>query len=404
MNLLIPQGWLSYTRYALRPVDEESKKALQSMGIKSIYPLDEYLGVDNLPFRVSCEMALTIAKKCICAESYESVAKELSEVHGPRPGSKGLDCLSDDTVRLITDFVGDIVLEAEDQFVEDMTIDYDPSKIKIGHRRGHPKADPYIVYLQTDGATYLARTEGTLEAGYHENKLGVIFTSDTMEERVDEKGYIRPKMGEREYVCNVDGVEAHRKHLLATALKYDLENADAMVIISDGAEWIKLMKQKYFPFAQQILDLMHAKENIYKFADQELKEDGTAWGTKACKMLENGQWRELLALPEVYQYSDKGGKELPKGRFNLYNYLWGFRDCIDYPTYIAKGYLIGSGAVESGHRGVMQARLKREGMRWLPSKAAGVLILRAKLRSGLWDIDVRKAVIKNYHKKAKVSP
>lgn len=404
MNLLTPYGWLSYMRYALRPANEESRTALNEMGIKGVYPLDEYLGVDGLPFKVTCDMALQIAQKCINAASYEEVAKELTATYGNRPfGNKRHGCLSDDTVRSITDYVAGIVLEAEDQFVEDMTTGYDPSRIKIGHRPGRPKKEPYIIYLQTDGATYPARKEGEINAGNHENKLGVIFTSDTMEEIVDKEGHVRPKIGEREYVCNVDGVEAHRKHLVATALKYDLEHADAMVIISDGAEWIRLMKRDYFPFALQILDLYHAKENINKFADQEFVasgEKGKKWAVKACKLLEEGKWKELIALPEVYQYSDEGGKELPKGRFNLYNYLWNFRDCIDYPKYLEMGCLIGSGAVESGHRTVLQKRLKQPGMRWLPSKAAGVLVLRAKYLSGLWDIDVRRPVVKKYRKKS----
>ena len=403
MTLLTPYGWLTYMRYALRPADKTSKANLQAMGKKSIYPMDEYLGVSDLPFRVTCEMALLIAQKCINADSYEEVAKDLSETYGKRNSGDSSGCLSDDTVRRITDYVGNIVLNAENQFVEDMTVNYDPSRILIGHRRGRPKHEPYILYLQTDGATYPTRKEGDIEAGYHENKLGVIFTSNTMEENVDKEGHVRPKMGSREYVCNVDGVEAHRMHLVATALKYDLEHADAMVIISDGAEWIRLMKRDYFPFAQQILDLYHAKENIHKFADQEFgpsDPEGKAWAANACKMLEEGRWMDVLALPAVHQYSPNGGKELPHGRFNLYNYLYNFRDCLDYPTYLEKGYLIGSGAVESGHRTVLQKRLKQPGMRWLPSKAAGVLILRAKWLSGLWETDVRKTVIDNYYKQS----
>jgi len=403
MNVLSPIGWISYRRYALRPVDDGSKATLEALtGAKSVYPLDEHLGLDNLPFCVTCDMALLIAKKCICADSYEEVAKELTSVYGVRPGGNEYGCcLSDDTVRKITDYVAGLVLGNENQFVNDMVSDYSPSKIKIGHRAGRPKNNPFIVYLQTDGATYPARAEGEIEAGYRENKLGVVFTSDTMEERVDAKGHLRPKIGDREYICNVGGVEEHRKHLIATALKYGLEEADAMVILTDGAEWARLMKRDYFPFAQQILDLYHLKENVHKFADQEFgttSEEGKKWAEKVCDMLENGKWREVLELPEVYQYSENGKKELPKGRFNLYNYIWNFRDCIDYPTYLELGYLIGSGAVESGHRTVLQKRLKQPGMRWLPSRAEGILCLRAKYLSGLWDIEVRSIVRKNYRK------
>ena len=121
MTLLTPYGWLTYMRYALRPADKTSKANLQAMGKKSIYPMDEHLGVSDLPFRVTCEMALLIAQKCINADSYEEVAKDLSETYGKRNSGDSSGCLSDDTVRRITDYVGNIVLNAENQFVEDMT-------------------------------------------------------------------------------------------------------------------------------------------------------------------------------------------------------------------------------------------------------------------------------------------
>ena len=402
MNVLTIFGWLNYDRYALRPADKASKEALSKLGINSIYPLDEFLGLDNLPFKVTCGMALQIAERCITADSYEAVEKELERQYGKRPFGNRQSCLSDDTVRKITDYVAELVMESDKRFIDKITAGYDPKKIKIGHRRGRPKKEPYVIYLQTDGASYPTRQEGDITAGYHENKLGVIFTSDTMEETVDKKGHIRPKIGTREYICDVEGVEVHRQHLIATALKYGLEEADAMVIISDGAEWIRIMKRDYFPFAQQILDLFHLKENVHKFADQEFgasNKEGTIWANKVCKQLEEGKWRDVLKIPEIFQYSEEGSKELPKGRFNLHNYISNFSDCIDYPTYLELGYLIGSGAVESGHRTVLQKRLKQPGMRWLPSKASGVLLLRSKKLSGLWETDVVPVVIKNYKKK-----
>ena len=408
MNVLTTYGWLSYKRYALRPDNLESKEILQrEFGINSVYPLDEYLGLDGLPFRITCNMALHIAKTCILADSYEDVAKSLIDQYGQKPFGRHYKGLSDDTVRRVTNYVADIVLKAEKQFVEDMNLNYDPSKIQVGRRRGRPRSQPLIVYLQTDGAVYLAREEGNIQKGYREIVLGVIFNSNTMEEKIDDKGHIRPTIGQREYVCNVEGEEEHRKHLVATALKYGLEQADAMVMISDGADWIRLMKRDYFPFAQQILDLYHLKENVYKFRDQEFgtsSKQGQEWGKMVCDLLEEGKWQDVLNLPELKKYEDKNEENCQdgnsKGKFNLYRYIWKFRDCIDYPTYLEKGYLIGSGAVESGHRTVLQDRLKQAGMMWLPSKASGILALRAKWRSGLWKCEVVPQVQSHYKKNA----
>ena len=42
------------------------------------------------------------------------------------------------------------------------------------------------------------------------------------------------------------------------------------------------------------------------------------------------------------------------GTVNLYTYISNTRDNVDYPTYKAKGYFFGRGAVESGNKIVLQ--------------------------------------------------
>ena len=55
------------------------------------------------------------------------------------------------------------------------------------------------------------------------------------------------------------------------------------------------------------------------------------------------------------------------------------------PEYLAKGYFIGSGAIESGNKIVLQKRLKLAGMRWNVPTAQCMLTIRARVESGLWD-------------------
>jgi hypothetical protein len=54
---------------------------------------------------------------------------------------------------------------------------------------------------------------------------------------------------------------------------------------------------------------------------------------------------------------------------------------------------VGSGAIESGNKVVMQKRLKLAGMRWNEITAQYLLTLRTKFESGLWKTSVVKAVI-----------
>ena len=60
---------------------------------------------------------------------------------------------------------------------------------------------------------------------------------------------------------------------------------------------------------------------------------------------------------------------------------------MDYPDYVAKGWAIGSGPVESACKTVIGQRMKGAGMRWGTDGADSVSHLRALFRSGdrQWD-------------------
>ena len=60
---------------------------------------------------------------------------------------------------------------------------------------------------------------------------------------------------------------------------------------------------------------------------------------------------------------------------------------MDYPTYVANGWSIGSGAVESACKTVVGQRLKLAGMRWGEDGADALCHLRALYRSekGQWE-------------------
>ena len=60
---------------------------------------------------------------------------------------------------------------------------------------------------------------------------------------------------------------------------------------------------------------------------------------------------------------------------------------MDYPSYVARGWQIGSGPVESACKTVVGQRLKGAGMRWGEQGSDGVCHLRALFLSekGQWD-------------------
>jgi hypothetical protein len=71
----------------------------------------------------------------------------------------------------------------------------------------------------------------------------------------------------------------------------------------------------------------------------------------------------------------------------LIGYLQGHTHRMAYPEYLAKGWYIGSGAIESACKTVVGQRLKLAGMRWGEAGSHAVCHLRALDRSekGQWD-------------------
>jgi len=69
----------------------------------------------------------------------------------------------------------------------------------------------------------------------------------------------------------------------------------------------------------------------------------------------------------------------------LINYYTSNADRMDYKAYKKIGAgLIGSGAIESAHRTVVQKRMKQSGQRWSNNGAKNMLNLRVLTMNGQW--------------------
>lgn len=390
-KVLTTEGEITINRYILRPVDEQSRNKLNNIfHIKGVAPMDEYLGIDRLPFKVTCDMALRIAKIAIKEPSYKDAEARMKEDFGI--------AISDDRIRDITNFIGDIVDTEDERITRETIAGYDASQVKAGHRRGRPPADAFTLYLETDGAMFNTRGKNKEGSSWKENKLALAFRSDKLITGIDKEGKPVKRLGEREYITTTAGVDKLRERFLALAIRNGLMDAYSVVILSDGAPWIRNTRKQYFPFAVHILDLCHLKENVTKFAQYYYRNDVSKykpWAEEVSNLLEAGKWNDVLQLEEVRPYKSK---DTPGGIVNLYSYIYNNSDMLDYPTYRAKGYFVGSGAIESGNKTVMQSRVKQAGMRWVVSNAQVILSLRSKLESGLWDQFVVPLVKRSYYK------
>ncbi len=89
-----------------------------------------------------------------------------------------------------------------------------------------------------------------------------------------------------------------------------------------------------------------------------------------------------LIVKELKKYKDM---EIPKTVCNLPVYLENNKDKIAYSTYEHNGWFVGSGAIESSNKTVVQLRLKQAGMRWSVDGANYLITLRCMYESGNWN-------------------
>jgi hypothetical protein len=357
----------------LIPSGTASKTALfKETGAKSLYPMDCFLGISGLPFKITPSAMLKIAFWAQNQSSYQRAEDAIRE-------ALKID-VNDDTVRLVSNYVGNVVFRNDCH-----NADAAFSRLDSGKLRTSPSRDG-IIYIQTDGAALNTRLKNDDGSTWRENKLGEVFTSKDIRYWTDKKGERQHQLLKKEYVSFVGSVAEFKKHLFSCALRHGYGELKETVIISDGATWIRNMVEEIFPDAQQILDFFHLAENVHVYASHIFggnADKAKIWASDICHRLKKGRYKEVIKLLE----STTTAKDT-YSPVKLCGYIKNNEKNINYPEYIEKGYFIGSGAIESGNKIVLQDRLKRAGMRWNVGTAQAMLTLKAKAESNLWFTDV----------------
>jgi hypothetical protein len=150
--------------------------------------------------------------------------------------------------------------------------------------------------------------------------------------------------------------------------------------IQDGAEWIQGFVSGHRHDAVRILDFAHAASYVSESADK-VREAG---GHLSPKWVDGVLHRLKHDGPErVLRHLSRFVKRYPQIQEHV-TYVQKRRNLMDYPTYQQHGWPIGSGSVESGHKLVMQARLKGPGMHWRPEHVNPMLAVRLALLNDRW--------------------
>jgi hypothetical protein len=168
-----------------------------------------------------------------------------------------------------------------------------------------------------------------------------------------------------------------------------LDKAEVWVGLTDGGNGLDEFLRVYFPRAELVLDFYHAAEHLNDLAqalhpndEATAKELAGQW----CHQLKHDGGSALLATLAAVDLRGRKADVRERHR-QVVGYVQNNAHRMNYPRYLANGWLIGSGHVESACKGVVGQRLKGNGMRWSEAGADAVCHLRALFKSekGQWD-------------------
>ncbi len=160
------------------------------------------------------------------------------------------------------------------------------------------------------------------------------------------------------------------------AIRRGLFSAQETVLLIDGAPGLEKLGHSYFPGAVQIVDFYHALEHLQTLIE-------ILWGKsdEARNKRLRRYWKKLLARDGVARMVKQARQEaLLRGNVAEVEIALGYFvnniARMQYGTFRAKKYFIGSGVIEAGCRSLIGKRCKQSGMFWGEPGADKVLAFR----------------------------
>lgn len=336
-----------------------------------MFPWDARVGLTHHRLTPGVERLVTLCGAN--GDSYEKAAELLAEASGIH--------LSESTVERVTEDVGErIAAHYEAGRVFGGKTLWDWNRDALGRSVG---------YIEIDAT-------GVPQQGIHGKKadgrmayVGMILNPLPDRERVFEQ---LPKPGatmKARYVCGLYRLEEMGPLMRQQGAAVGLDAAEVWVAISDGGAGLDDFLTANFPRVEAvILDFFHATEYVSRLA-KALHPSDEAKALEQTKLwsgaLRDEGGHALIGVWEAFDWPATRG--LSAVREEVLGYFRNQVHRMDYPSYEANGWFIGSGAIESACKTVVNARLKGTGMRWNEPSSHAMCHVRALYRSekGQWD-------------------
>jgi hypothetical protein len=239
-----------------------------------------------------------------------------------------------------------------------------------------PPAGPAQLFMSVDGA-HIPLVGGEW-AEVKTLVIGVVQPPQVV------KGDTVIRTAEHSYFSRLTDADTFQRLALVETHRRGVETAGQEGFVTDGSEWLQKFADQHRADAVRILDLPHAGEHLAPVGQARfgagsaeaqswlqaqmhtLKHEGPAAGVAEVAQLVAAQ-PETTELAGHLAYLEKRTAQM------------------QYPTFLAAGWPIGDGAVESGNKLVVEARLKGSGMHWARPHVDPLLALRNIVCSDRWD-------------------
>lgn len=190
---------------------------------------------------------------------------------------------------------------------------------------------------------------------------------------------IRPEPHQVRYLAGFYSLDELGLQLRRQAGQVGWDEAEQQIALSDGGNGLEEFIRRNFPLAECILDFWHASDHLTQLGlalhpsdESTRKSQVTTW----CHSLKH---QGGLAIVRCLQQMDLTGQPTSahEAHADCLRYFQNHQHRMEYPRYLANGWQIGSGPVESACKTVIANRLKGSGMRWGVDGANAVAHLRA---------------------------
>lgn len=201
--------------------------------------------------------------------------------------------------------------------------------------------------------------------------LGCVFT----QHRTDSEGRPVRDYESTTYVSSFESIDQFGPLLRQEAIRRGMGSVGAVVLLIDGAAGLENMGLLCFKDSVQIVDFYHALEHAGLVLEALLGKNHPNYKKRLRR------WVKRLLKDKVEQLIDQTRKECAgKAQAQAVEKELGYFvqnvQRMQYGTFRAKGYFIGSGVVEAGCKTLIGGRCKQSGMFWSESGAQNILALR----------------------------